>query len=216
MRRRLLLLGASGFAREVLWMADDIAAAAREWDVAGFLDDDRDGARASLAAMGVDLPVLGTIRDHVPGSDEVFLPAIGSNRARLAIGSSLLDRGAAFITLVHPTARVHRSASIGTGVVIGPLACVAPKAAVGQFSVLNPSASLREDVVVGEGSFVGARCELMSGAVLERGTFLGSHVTVHPHVRVAAFATIGVGSVVLRRVAAGSTQLGVPARPLAV
>lgn len=212
---RLLIVGASGFGREVLWVIDDIPVEARGWEVAGFLDDNVEAARTSLQESGVPFPVLGTIRDHQPAGDEVFFCAIGGSRARLAVGDSLRARGGRFVNLVHPSARVHRSARVGTGLILGPLTTFAPNCTVGDFVVLNASANVGADAVVEDGCFLGARCDVMAGARLERGAFLGSHVTVHPGVTVGAFSTVGIGSVVLRRVPAEATLLGVPARSLA-
>jgi sugar O-acyltransferase (sialic acid O-acetyltransferase NeuD family) len=215
LRRKLLIVGASGFGREVLWVIEDLPAEQRGWLVAGFLDDNVDAARASLKGSGVHLPVLGAIRDHEPAGDEVFFCAIGGSRARLAVGGMLRARGAEFVNLVHPSARVHRSARTGTGLILGPLTTFAPGCTVGDFVVLNASANVGTDATVEDGCFLGARCDVMAGARLERGAFLGSHVTVHPGVTVGAFSTVGIGSVVLRRVPAGGTLLGVPARSLA-
>jgi sugar O-acyltransferase (sialic acid O-acetyltransferase NeuD family) len=214
-RRRLLLLGASGFGREVLWVIEDLPPEARDWEVAGFLDDNVEAARADLEGKGVSIPVVGTIRDHQPAPDEVFFCAIGGSRARLAVGDTLRERGGEFVNLVHPSARVHRTARMGTGLILGPLTTFAPNCTVGDFVVLNASANVGPDAVVEDGAFLGARCDVMAGARLERGAFLGSHVTVHPGVTVGAFSTIGIGSVVLRRVPEGGTLLGVPARSLA-
>ena len=214
-RRRLLLLGASGFGREVLWVIEDLPPESRDWEVAGFLDDNVDAARADLEGKGVAIPVLGTIRDHQPADGEVFFCAIGGSRARLAVGGLLRERGAGFVNLVHPSARVHRTAAIGTGMILGPLTTFAPNCTVGDFVVLNASANVGADAVVEDGCFLGARCDVMAGARLERGAFLGSHVTVHPGVTVGEFSTVGIGSVVLRRVPAEATLLGVPARSLA-
>lgn len=196
-------------------MIDDLPAQAREWEVAGFLDDDVDRARADMAAKGVSLPVVGSIRDHRPADDEVFFCAIGGSRARLAVGGMLQERGGEFVNLVHPSSRVHPTAAVGAGLILGPLTTLSPGCTVGDFVVLNASANVGTDAVVEAGSFLGARCDVMAGAHLERGAFLGSHVTVHPGVRVGEFSTIGIGSVVLRRVPAGATLLGVPARSLA-
>lgn len=214
-RRKLLLLGASGFGREVLWVIDDIPPEQRDWEVVGFLDDDVDGARADAADKGVALPVLGAIRDYQPREEEVFFCAIGGSRSRLRVGERLRRRGAEFVNLIHPSARVHPSARLGTGILLSPLITLGPGCSVGDFVVLNASANVGSDARVEPGCFLGARSDVMAGAYLERGAFLGSHATVHPEVRVGAFATVAIGSVVLRRVPAEATLLGVPARPLA-
>jgi len=213
---RLLILGASGFGREVLWVADAIPASARPWRMAGFLDDDVDGARASLAAAGVVHPVLGSIRDHVPAPDEVFFCAIGGSATRLRVSAALADRGARLVTMVHPSAQVHPDAVIGDGTIVGPLCTVGSAARLGRAVVMNASAGVGPDAVVEDGVFLGSRCDVMPGAIVETGAFLGAHVTVHPRARVGARSIVGIGSTVVAPVAAERTYLGVPARAVGV
>lgn len=214
MEHRLLILGASGFGREVLWVIDDLPATT-EWRVAGFLDDDVARATAELVASRVSIPLLGTIRGHQPADDELFFCAIGNSRSRLAVGHSIRSCGGRFVSLVHPSALIHPSATIGEGTIIGPLCTVGPGSRVGDFAILNASASVGSNVELGAGTFVGARTDLMDGSVLERGAFLGGHVTVHPRARVRAFTTVGIGSTVLHDLASESTYFGMPARRLA-
>jgi sugar O-acyltransferase (sialic acid O-acetyltransferase NeuD family) len=215
-KRDLLILGASGFGREVLWVIDDIPEASRGWRVAGFLDDDVPRARRSLDMMGVALPVLGTIRDHQPRSDELFVSAIGMSRPKLAVCGEMKRRGAQFANLIHPSARLHPTVVTGDGLFMSPLSGFSPGCVVGDFVALSASAGAGHDVTIGDGCFLGARCDVMGGATLGRGVFLGSHATIHPGVRVGDFVTVGIGSVLLRSTPADVSLFGVPARELAI
>ncbi len=48
--------------------------------------------------------------------------------------------------------------------------------------------------------------------LLDEGVLLGSHAVVLPGVTVGAYAVVGAGSIVLRKVRPGSTVFGSPAR----
>ena len=56
---------------------------------------------------------------------------------------------------------------------------------------------------------------MTGGVQLAEGVFMGSHAVVVPKVTVGAYAVIGASSVVIRKVASGSTVFGVPAKRIA-
>jgi sugar O-acyltransferase (sialic acid O-acetyltransferase NeuD family) len=214
LKSRLIIVGAGDFAREVLMFARDVPASERDWEPAGFLDDSPDAAAEHLRAKGVDLPVLGAIGDHQPRDDERFVCAIGSTRAKLAVCEALRERGGRFANLIHPTVQVGPGSTLGEGVMMLRLAGVTVNVTVGDFVTINTVAGAGHDVVIEDGCTLSSHSEVAGNGYLERGVFLGSHASVLPGARVGAFATVGAGSVVLRRVAPGATVFGVPAKPL--
>jgi sugar O-acyltransferase (sialic acid O-acetyltransferase NeuD family) len=213
-RARVIIIGAGGFGREMLWTLGDVAAAGCDWEFAGFLDGRVDHAREALRAKGVGLPVLGSPDDYQPRDEERFVCAIGDPGAKLRVCEALRDRGARFQTAIHPTALVAPDAVYGTGLILRHGAGLSVNTVVGDFVTLNSYAGLGHDAVVEDGCTLSSFCDVMGGAHLERGVFMGSHAMVAPGVRVSEFAKVGAGSLALRRVAAAATVLGVPARTL--
>lgn len=213
-RLKLLILGASGFGREVLWTASDVPEEQRNWEVDGFLDDDLENVRTELRAKQCHTPVRGTIRDYHPSPGEVLVCAIRTPRVKLAVCDELRARGALFTNVVHPTALVHSSAELGTGIILRHYSGISPNSRVGNDVMVNSSAGPAHDTVIGDGCSLGAHSDVLGGAHLGRGVSIGSHAVVMPSARVGDFAVVGVGSVVLRRVAPGTTVFGVPAKRL--
>jgi serine acetyltransferase len=87
----------------------------------------------------------------------------------------------------------------------------------GQGLVLNPRVALGRGVVLRQNTTIGPVVrDGMNGdaPVLEDGVDVGANVVIIGPVRVGAGAVIGAGSVVTRDVAAGSTVVGNPARPV--
>jgi acetyltransferase-like isoleucine patch superfamily enzyme len=70
------------------------------------------------------------------------------------------------------------------------------------------------DTRIGDYSQICGSCEINGRAVVEEGVFLGSHATILPDATVGAWAFVGAGSVVLRRVAPGAKVFGNPAVPV--
>jgi len=56
MNRRLLIVGAGGFAREVAWLVDDINRANPTWELVGFLDRQPGAPIRGLPAVSLALP----------------------------------------------------------------------------------------------------------------------------------------------------------------
>jgi len=211
-RRRLILVGAGSFVHEVLWLAAQVLEEDCDWRVGGFLDDEPDRARDRLQRKMVELPVLGTTLDYVPRQDDCFAMSLASPMAKLTVGERLGNRGASFINLTHPSLTVMQHAVIGTGCVFMARTNVGPYSRIGDFVTLNNNSGVAHDTIVGDGVTLSGFCDVTGGCVLRRGAFLGSHAVVLPGAEIEEFGVVGAGSVVLRKVKARTSVLGVPAK----
>jgi sugar O-acyltransferase (sialic acid O-acetyltransferase NeuD family) len=209
-RRRLLIVGGGDFAREAAWFATTVPEHTRDWELAGCLDDTVTGILGRPGS--VQVPVLGTIRDHQPAADEVFVCGIGRPSTKLACCAMLRARGAEFVNLIHPTAVVGPGTTLGTGVILATGVSLSIDVTVGDDVAFNFLSTAGHDAVVDAGCTISSYCDITGHAHLERGVFVGSHASVLPGVRVGAMATVGAGSVVTRRVAPERTVFGAPAK----
>lgn len=207
MRKRLHIIGAGGFGREVLQWCGEIPAEEREWDVAGFLDDDR----SILDQYPCGVPVLGAPRSFTPADGDVFVCAIGSPQIRLKLTEQLGARGFAFTSIVHPSARVGARCRIGEGTILCPNTILTCDVVVGRHCILNCFSTAGHDSSIGDGCTLSAFCVVTGFAQLGRGVMMGTHSQVVPGITVGDFAVVGAGSAVVRPVAPETTVLGVPA-----
>jgi len=63
--KKLYIVGAGGFGRELLWWVKDINAKEPTWEIMGFLDDNPN----ALDGCSCDYSVVGTIKDCKPADD---------------------------------------------------------------------------------------------------------------------------------------------------
>jgi sugar O-acyltransferase (sialic acid O-acetyltransferase NeuD family) len=206
--RELLLLGASGLAREV---AD---AAQHDYRVIGLLDDNA-GLHGSQLS-GID--VLGGT--HLAAEhDALLLVCVGSGAARRRIVRQLLALGVddeRFGTLVDASVRVPESCAVGVGSILLAGTVLTADVSVGKHVVLMPHVTVTHDNVLEDFTTMASGVCLGGGVVVGEASYLGMNASVRQSVRIGAGAVIGMGSVVLHDVPDDETWAGVPASALAV
>ena len=192
---RLIIAAAGGFGRELAAYARDAG-----FDVVGFLDDDPSAAE-SLAGADRAAGVRGGVGSYERQGDELVAIGVGDPGARVKIGEALLARGAQLATVVHPSAWVAPTASLGAGVAVAPFACIGPGVYVGELSMLNTYASLGHDATLGRGCVLASYAVATGHATLGDGAFLASHAVVSPGTTVGARARVSAGALegLLRR-----------------
>lgn len=205
--RRILIVGAGGFAREVVHWARD-AWPEHSSRLEGFLSADA----VSHAGRECDLPVLSDPAVYEPRRGDGVLLAIGIPGVRRRVADDLLARGAEFLTLIHPTATVCATAEIGPGSILCPNAIVSDSARLGRCVLVNYHASLAHDSSAGDFAVLSPYSALAGGATIGDDVFLGLHATVGPGVTVGSRSKVAANSCALHDSAADSLVHGVPGR----
>lgn len=212
--RRLVILGAGGFARELAWLVRDFNAAAGpvRYDLAGFVVTDLSklGERDSRDQVLGDLDWLET---HPV--DAVAL-GIGTPSARLAVAAQVTARFPRLDlpALIHPSVRSDpTSTRFEPGVVVMASSIVSVNAKIERFAMINWLCSIGHEASIGAGSVVNPSSNISGGVRLGSGVLVGTGAQVLQYLTVGDGATIGAGAVVTKNVPPGVTVTGVPALP---
>lgn len=205
--RRVLIVGAGGFGREVLQWARDAWPQDRD-RITGFLSADED----ILDGFDCDTTVVGTPEAFSPSPGDKLLLAIGVPYARRQVAETLMGRGADFLTLVHPTAVVAESASIGEGSILCPYSIASDCCRVGRFVIMNYHTSLGHDASAGDFSVLSPYATLGGNAHIADDVFLGLHASIGPGKTVGSRSKVSANSCVLTSAPCDSIVFGVPGR----
>lgn len=199
----VLIVGAAGFAAEVYRWATSSTA----FVPAGFVV--KDGSDPVSPVEGV------------PCYHESALHGI-SGKAYVAIGDPALrqrvverlkaDTALTFPNLIHRTAIVDSSVTLGEGNLILPYSVVCPLASMGAFNVLNLYASLGHEAAIGDFNTLSPYATLNGQAACEHLCFLGSHATLGPGVRMGRAARLSANSFGSKEIPEGGLAFGVPAK----
>lgn len=207
--KKLLIVGAGGFGREMHAWCRQHPDHGRAWAFEAFLDDNPE----ALAAFGSFAPVR-PLATHRPSPDEVFVCGLGLPDVKQRLVRPLLERGASFLTFVHPSAILGVRVVLGRGVVLCPGAVLSADIALGEFAMVNLNSTVGHDARIGAWSTLSAQCDVTGHVRLGDRVFMGSKSTVIPRRVIADGVTVGAGAVVIADVPAGVTVVGNPARIL--
>lgn len=207
--KKIYIVGAGGFGRELLQWIKDINTAKPTWEIGGFLDDNLH----ALDDYEHDTEIVGTIKDWQPKEDEVFALAFGSPELKRKIVGIMKAKGATFVSVIHPTALLSPFAHYGEGLIMFPYSKLSCNSTVGDFVTILAS-PIGHDTVIGDYTVISGGCNIVRNVTIGKDVFLAAGVSIAQDLTVGDGSYIGLGSVVLKEVAPGAKMFGNPARPM--
>jgi len=203
---KLYIYGASGHGKVVAEVA-----VALGYQVSGFIDDDP----STVGKHVLDLPICGGfewLARNAQHSKLVVGLGIGDNRERYRIAQQCRRRDIPFVTLVHPSALISRSATVGTGTIVMARVVVNAEAKIGDGVIINTGSIIEHDCSVGEYAHLSPGSVMGGASSLGAMSWLGMGAAIIQRVSVGAGSVVGAGAVVIQDLPETVVAVGVPAR----
>lgn len=210
--KQLVIVGAGGFGRELLQWCKDVQSVRKEWEILGFIDDNL----KALDHYECDYDVIGTISEWQPMPDQVFALAIAEPRVKEKVVARLENRGANFISIIHPDARVGDFNKLGKGLVLYPNARITVNVVIGDFVTVLDNTSIGHDADIGDYTTISASCGVNGHVQVGKCTYFGCNASTIPGIRIGDNCHIGIGSVVVNNIKSGMHVFGSPAKRIAL
>jgi sugar O-acyltransferase (sialic acid O-acetyltransferase NeuD family) len=213
--KRIAIIGAGGFAREVAWLLEDISAATNDEDskytTTGFLVSD-------ASRIGpYDSPILGDFSWLESNHVDALTIGIGTPAVRLKLAEELKERfpHIAWPALIHPSVKWQRQTmQVGEGVILCAGSIATVNIHFDPFCMVNLSCTIGHEAVIGRGCVLNPTVNISGGVELGSGVLVGTGAQVLQYVKIGDGAQIGAGAVVNKDVNAGTTVVGIPAKEL--
>lgn len=204
--KKLIIIGASGFGKEVYWLASRCGR-----EVLGFLDDTDEKQGKAFSGS----TVLGKINDWINFKDCDFIIAIGSPSGRKKVSEKMKELGEpSFCILIDPSATVGQTVIVGEGSVIcaGVICTVDIK--LGSHVILNINTTVGHDVKIADYCTVAPSVSISGNIDVESLVEIGTGAKLREKITVGREAMIGMGAVVTKPVEAMKVVIGNPAKSL--
>jgi sugar O-acyltransferase (sialic acid O-acetyltransferase NeuD family) len=200
----LLVLGTSDFAVEIA----DVASDCPELQLAGFVEN-LDRTRCDEPLEGLPVHWVDELGDLV--RTHVAICGLGTTkRSRFTAQAEAL--GLRFATVVHPSARVSRTTSLGDGTIVSAGAVVGAHAQLGRHVIVSRGALVGHHTSIGAHSSVQAGANIAGSCRLGEAVFVGMGVRIVDHRSVGSHSVLGAGAVVTRDLPEHVLAVGIPAR----
>lgn len=207
--KNLIIIGAGGMGRTLYSNALESVGYGEKFVVKGFIDDNIQ----ALDDFPNYPPVIDTICDYQPQKDDVFVSSIGG-AARRPCMEEIIRRGGQFMELIHKTARVYTNAKLGRGNFIGAYSVIGNDAVVGDYNMIQSYTVIGHDAKIGNWNRIDTHVTCVGGTVIENDVNIHTSAVISHKVVVESGAHVGALSFVIRRVKAGTTVMGNPAKRL--
>jgi acetyltransferase EpsM len=141
-----------------------------------------------------------------------FIIAIGNNRVRSEFVKRLGFQKERYATLIHPSAIISPSASIGEGTVVMPNCVINANTEIGKHVIINTGAIVEHDNHISDYVHISPNTTLTGNVFVGEGTHIGASATVIPGIKIGEWSLVGAGSTVIKDIPAFSKAVGSPTR----
>jgi sugar O-acyltransferase (sialic acid O-acetyltransferase NeuD family) len=206
----LVIVGASGLAKDMAHLARSIDPLARRWPRIAYCSADAGERGRELLHGRVEL-VDAELVAHACPVDVVI--AIGTPSLRRRVALDLQRNGQiTFPNLVHPTVEIDNSVNFGRGNAIQKGVTFTCDTVVGDFNVFGCNATVGHDDRIGSFNVINPGCNISGWVTLGDACLLGTGSQVLERLSIATDATLGAGAVLTRSIDRPGVHVGVPAR----
>lgn len=208
--KKIIIIGASGFGKEIAWVMDRMNCAGGSLGLIGFCDDALDKQSGTFAGF----PLLGTLEAaaaQLPGAR--FICAIGDNRARQAVVARACAAGLLPHSIIDPTAVLAPDTTIGKGSFIGIGSIVSAGAVLGSHVIVNHQACVGHDVTLADFVQVCPGARISGGCTIGEGALLGTNAATIPLINMGAWSTLGAGTIAYTDLSPMATVIRIRGEP---
>jgi sugar O-acyltransferase (sialic acid O-acetyltransferase NeuD family) len=212
--KQIAIYGAGGFAREVAWLVESCNAESKAYNVVCFIDDNE--ATHGTLINGIPSMGLEEVCHRFPEARVVG--GVGNPRTRQRLMEKAAAAGLGFETIIHPRTELSQLIDVGIGTVICAGNILTVNITLGQHVQINLDCTIGHNAVIGDYTTLAPGVHISGWVQIGQRVYIGTGAVIidatHKEIVIGDDAVIGAGACVTKSVSAGTTVVGVPAKPL--
>jgi len=208
----LVVYGAGGMGREVMWLIESNPAYNEKYNILGYVDDLERLQGASVN----NRPVVGDTSWLLAYQKEIAVAiAVGSSVARKNIFEKIsCNKNIIFPNFIADNVIVSEYVKIGKGCIICSNCVLTVNIEIGDFLLSNLNCIITHDSKIGDFVTLNPSVNISGNVNLGDCTNIGTGTKIIQSKTVGKGTIIGAGAVVVRDIPANCTAVGVPAKPI--
>jgi sugar O-acyltransferase (sialic acid O-acetyltransferase NeuD family) len=207
LKKRIYIIGAGDFGREMESWLEDLPNFKNEYEIKGYLDNDS----KSLQNKPTDYEIVGTHEEMEFNENDYVVIAISNSKVRKRIAESLINK-VNFFTYIAPNVTIGKFTKIGSGSIICSNCFISTNTVIGDFVIVNAGSNIGHDCIIESYCSLMANVDIGGSVILGEGVFIGTKATIIPKKRIFRGIIIGAGTIVIRNLNKVGTYFGNPAK----
>ncbi|NLM97613.1 MAG: acetyltransferase [Halanaerobiaceae bacterium] len=205
----IIIICAGGFGRETAELIADINDVNPEWNLLGFVDDNKEIQGKEINGYQV-LGGIDYLNDY-RGSIYTIC-AVADCKIKQKIISRLTNPGIRFASLIHLTAVISRSLEMGEGIIIQANTVITSNVKIADHVAISPQCGLGHDCFIDKYSTLFWNVNIGGFVCIGEGVLLGTKTFVIQERSIGSWSIIGSHSNVIRDIPQNCTAVGNPAK----
>ena len=209
--KKIAIIGAGGFGREVKMLIDQINAVSLKYTFIGYYDDGKE-----KGTLINEFPVLGKVSDLNSISEQISIAlALGNPEYKKNVVGLIDNENITFETLIHPNVLIgNDEVSIGKGTVICAGNIITCNISIKDYVTLNLACTIGHDTILENFVSLMPAVNVSGEVVLDEAVYVGTGAKIINQVSVGKNTVIGAGAVVSKSLPDNCTAVGIPAKPI--
>lgn len=194
----MIVIGASGHAKVVIEIAEQ-----RGYTIDAVYDQDQSKVRilSHFVTQTLDIDARNE-----------YCIAIGDNQIRKKISQELTSRFCE--ALIHKSAIISPSATIGKGSIVMAGAIINAEARIGKHVIINSGAIIEHDCVIEDYAHISPNASLAGDVTVKECAQVGIGASVIQGITIGQNALVGAGAAIIDDVPKNTVTVGVPGIPI--
>lgn len=204
--KKIYIIGAGGFAREVAWLIEDINEKNPTWEIMGFIDENEENIGKEINGY----KVVGDL-EYLNNQEKSYVTiAIGTGKIREKIAKEIKNHE--FSKLIHPNAKISKYVEIGEGAIICYGNVISVNIKMGKFNIMNIGSIIGHDCILEDYISIMSNATISGNVKIEENVTIGSGSIILQGQKIEKNSIVGIGSAVMKKVKENHTAVGVPAK----